>query len=936
MDPIYTHVTGFDERIAMNDSNFPPNTMFGNPSYSAMDLDYMDELLLEGCWLETADGSELFHHSPSPSNSIFDPTFTWPSLDTDNADLSLSRKETLEARQRSSFPENLSISQPQGQNSPKDMITVTGGSSQHENHLIEGFDLSRRWWIAPTGNHNPSFSVMERLIRALGYVKDWKRDKDVLIQIWVPVNRGGKRFLSTIDQPFTLDLNCPRLASYRDISINYQFPVEKDSKEIVGLPGRVFMGKVPEWTPDVRFFKREEYPRVGHAQKFDVRGTLAVPVFEQGSNNCLGVIEVVTTTQRVNYQPELECVRQALEAVDLQSSKASSIRNLEVYDDSYQAALPEILEVLRSACETYRLPLAQTWAPCVQQGKGGCRHSDENLGQCVSTVDSACYVADPTIMGFHEACSQHHLWKGQGVAGSAFTTNQSCFSPDVTAYSKTEYPLSHHARVFGLRAAVAIRLRSIYANASDFVLEFFLPTNCGDLGQQKEMLTSLSVVIEKVCKSLRIITDKELREETILLVHHEMQLVKHAQRGSPKKAQGSALHTPSSRAFRRVEAKESDNVVTLYQTEKTREVLNQRQQDSNPREAVAFGGECSTSGEGSFLDTGKTGEKRRTKAEKSITLQMLRQYFAGSLKDAAKSIGVCPTTLKRVCRQHGIKRWPSRKIKKVGHSLEKIQLVIDSVQGASGALPIKSFYSNFPELASPNISKTSPLSASKPISDSKPLNTQPETSTLSPPPTAYHCQSPSSSCSHSSSSSKCCSTGTLPNPYTANVDPTVRDNPAYSVLKRTRSDAELHVSTDAGEKLLPRSQSHKTLGENPKFENLPPVPKSVGGSFRRGDAQRVKVTYGEERIRFRVQNKWNYLDLMREITRRFGVDDTGGFHLKYLDDESEWVLLTCDADLEECLDVCRSSGSHTIKLSLLQDFQQQFGSSLGSSSPLYQ
>ncbi|KAM7513995.1 hypothetical protein LguiA_003578 [Lonicera macranthoides] len=911
----------------MDDSNFPPNTVLDTPTDSIMDLDFMDELLLEGCWLEATDGSEFFNFTtPSTSNSLFDPSFSWPTFEPNNdeSNENLPQKDSQEERQMSSFPDNLSISQSQNTQNSSKVHSIDESMVNADNYLVDGTELRRRWWIGPSGNHRPALSVMERLIQALGYVKDCKRDKDVLIQIWVPVDRGDRRVLSTSNQPFSLDINCPRLANYRKISVNYQFPAEEDSKEIVGMPGRVFMGKVPEWTPDVRFFRREEYPRVGHALQYDVRGTLAVPVFEQGSSNCLGVIEVVMTTQKVNYGQELELVCKALRAVDLRSSEMSSIPNDKFNDGSYQASLPEILELLRASCETFKLPLAQTWVPCIQQGKGGCRHSDENLGNCVSTVDSACYVADPSIMPFQEACSEHHLLKGQGVAGSAFVTNQPCFSPDVTSYSKTEYPLSHHARMFSLRAAVAIRLRSILATAADFVLEFFLPIDCTDSEEQRKMLTLLSVIIQKVCRSLRIVTEEELNEETVV------------SRENCTPQDRCLFEVPHSSG----KARERENVVLLSRTGKSKEEVTGKgleirrgHRDSSSSGAVAFGGDCS--GEGALLNAVKRGDKRRSKAEKTITLQMLRQYFAGSLKDAAKSIGVCPTTLKRICRQQGIKRWPSRKIKKVGHSLEKIQLVIDSVQGTSGDLQIKSFYSNFPNLASPNLSRTGPFSASKPTSDPKPLNTHPEGSTFSPPATAY--QSLSASCSQGSSSSQCCSSGTQPHQAHATnaadpEDQAVRESPDNGMLKRATSDAGLHALNDRP-KLLPRSQSHMSLIERPKCETRPPVPQRTKGNTRGEDGLRFKVTFGEERVRFRIRNNWGYRDLLREISNRFSMEDTSGFHLKYLDDDLEWVLLTCDADLDECVDVCRLSRTNTIKLSLLQDSQQHLGSSFGSSSP---
>ena len=238
---------------------------------TVMDTEFMDGLLLDGCWLETTDGSDFLNLTP------FDPSsFIWsPTQDTSA------------------------------------LVSHMYGQDCAERSSLEDFQWNKRWWIGPGGGAS---SVTERLVQAVEHIRDYTTERGSLIQLWVPVNRGGKRVLTTKEQPFSHDPLCQRLANYREISVNYHFSAEQDdSKALAGLPGRVFLGKLPEWTPDVRFFRSEEYPRVQHAQDCGVRGTLAIPVFEQGSKICLGVIEVVMTTEMVKLRPELESICRALQ-----------------------------------------------------------------------------------------------------------------------------------------------------------------------------------------------------------------------------------------------------------------------------------------------------------------------------------------------------------------------------------------------------------------------------------------------------------------------------------------------------------------------------------------------------------------------------------------------------------------------------------------------
>jgi len=52
----------------------------------------------------------------------------------------------------------------------------------------------------------------------------------------------------------------------------------------------------------------------------------------------------------------------------------------------------------------------------------------------------------------------------------------------------------------------------------------------------------------------------------------------------------------------------------------------------------------------------------------TVSMDVLRQYFGLNLVEAAKRLGMCRTTLKRICRQHGIKRWPKRELNAIQSS----------------------------------------------------------------------------------------------------------------------------------------------------------------------------------------------------------------------------------------------------------------------------
>ncbi|XP_019261441.1 PREDICTED: protein NLP6-like isoform X2 [Nicotiana attenuata] len=871
--------------------------------------------------------------------------------------------------------------------------------------------------LAPRDYPNGSCIIKERMTQALRYFKESTGER-VLAQVWAPVKDAGRYVLTTSGQPFVLDPDCNGLHQYRTVSLMYMFAADGETGGVLGLPGRVFRLKLPEWTPNVQYYSSKEFPRLDHALHYNVRGTLALPVFEPSGQSCLGVLELIMTSQKINYAAEVDKVCKALETVNLKSSEILDHPNTQICNEGRQNALVEILEILTAVCETYQLPLAQTWVPCrhrsVLADGGGLKKSCSSfdgscMGQiCMSTTDVAFYVVDAHMWGFREACAEHHLQKGQGVAGRAYASQKSCFSEDITQFCKTEYPLVHYARLFGLTSCFAICLRSSHTGNDDYILEFFLPPNSGDYSDQQALLNSLLLTMKQHFRSLSIASGGELE--------HDWSSVEIIKASMEEKIDAKPESVPAPKSL--------PQPTRLPNGRTHLDPLGEQQFSVESDVAKGAGSKSGTGEAPNHISpsdnkpTGKKSERKRGKAEKTISLEVLQQYFAGSLKDAAKSLGVCPTTMKRICRQHGISRWPSRKINKVNRSLSKLKCVIESVQGTEGAFTLTSLAQNslpaavgsisWPACASGSNLPSSPLSKPSVFPEEKnefsnhgtPENheeaepsyqmlggrvTRKEEFTLQngflraegshksrtgsvsreesagTPMSQGSCQgSPSAgnefspqndlvnsparearmkvggsleAAHQTTTENNLAAAFLIPRPF---IPERAQEPFGGMLVEDAGSSHDLRNLCPAGDALvdecvpeygLPNPPFSDKIAKDPVYVPADTTPQY--SAWPEVTFVTIKAAYREDIIRFRLCLNSGIFKLNEEVAKRLKLE-LGTFDIKYRDDDLELVSISCDADLQECVDISLSSGSSIIRL-LVHDIMSNLGSSCESS-----
>ncbi|XVE84465.1 hypothetical protein DITRI_Ditri17bG0015800 [Diplodiscus trichospermus] len=837
-----------------------------------------------------------------------------------------------------------------------------GGNRQNNSSDLDNSLVSR-----PTGG-----SLDEKMLKALSLFKE-SSGGGILAQVWVPIKHGDHYMLTTSDQPYLLD---QMLSGYREVSRRYIFSAEQKPGSFPGLPGRVFISRVPEWTSNVIHYSKGEYLRVTHAVNHKVCGSIALPVFDPPEMSCCAVLELVTMKEKPNFDSEVENVCLALQAVNLRTTAPPRLLP-QCLSRNQRAALAEISDVLRVVCHAHGLPLALTWIPCnytkeavdeiikvrVKEGNKGLN------GKCVLCVeDTACYVNEIEMQDFVRACAEHYLEEGQGIAGKALQSNHPFFSTDVKTYDISDYPLVHHARKFNLSAAVAIRLRSTYTGDDDYVLEFFLPINMTGSSEQQLLLNNLSSTMQRICRSLRTVSDAEIVGE-----------------GSKVEFQRGTSPIP--------------NCPPRSMSRRSSETALSADSEMNSNDTIPLNVSCSRSDgqeadrppEQAMSGPRRQVEKKRSTAEKNVSLSVLQQYFSGSLKDAAKSIGVCPTTLKRICRQHGISRWPSRKINKVNRSLRKIRTVLDSVQGVEGGLKFDPATGGFVAagtiIQEIDTQKTLAFSDKNPsVKIPEPLNLEKSPANLASCPNGENSvvKLEEDECSVDGNNSEAARGVLIPNTCQEVKKPsnsksgafqagsigtapwTCPENAAIGSLREgghgwKEEDSDCRFVSRSSIFLAAADEMDTQVGGDARIveHNHQPPSSSMtdssngSGSMSHGSSSSsesfekaknsklkticvdssskitVKATYKEDTIRFKFEPSAGCFQLYEEVAKRFKIQ-YGTFQLKYLDDEEEWVLLVSDSDLQECLEILEDVGTCSVKFQVC-DVPCAIGSS-GSSN----
>ncbi|CAL5405775.1 unnamed protein product [Camellia sinensis] len=125
----------------------------------------------------------------------------------------------------------------------------------------------------------PGFMIEETMTNSLRFLIE-STAQYALSQISATVENLHQSALTTSLQPLVLDPHNNELHRCKIASLIYMFSLDSGMGVDCGHHSHAFLLKLPFWNPNVQFYHRKEPVMLNHAQYYNVRRTLAFPVFE--------------------------------------------------------------------------------------------------------------------------------------------------------------------------------------------------------------------------------------------------------------------------------------------------------------------------------------------------------------------------------------------------------------------------------------------------------------------------------------------------------------------------------------------------------------------------------------------------------------------------------------------------------------------------------
>ena len=487
-----------------------------------------------------------------------------------------------------------------------------------------------------------------------------------LIQVWFPDEH--KRLQNCVvactkSEEYTEEQVASTLTHFGERSKLYKFQVDGGAAE--GLPGRVFVSGRPEMTLDVQRYGKANYLRIDEAINCGIKASVGIPVYSRGpcesdSLDTVAVVEISKVSEKLNME-RLSCkLADVFESVDLHTwgreSPSVKFRNWP-YNVHVQRTGAILNTLVEAVCQISGIQYASIWG---RYTGGGMQQLQEGNGKQLTLLSCdalPCGVQNSSFIEYRQSCTSKIVFEGFGFVGSAWKKECTMWHSQVAGIPEGCNPYrgfnvaNFKGGVVAVPITLAKGLEEEGEEDSKYVMEVFITDLCPDTEQQRRLIVNMLSLLLRIGGG---------RFEIGVLLEFWM----------PKAELALAL-TSGEEGQQAPPSNEGGE--------------GNKAKGKGPKKREAADADLKEGVDGDEEKGGSSSKKKGNSKKKAIPLENLQRYFKYNLREAAKRLGVCPTTLKRVCRQYGIPRWPCRKLKKVNRSINKLQGVVESVPGVEAS-----------------------------------------------------------------------------------------------------------------------------------------------------------------------------------------------------------------------------------------------------------